>query len=318
MLSDILPRVAKDTGYHTTDNRVALLDLINRAAEQVYKMLECDNVLRETTLVVPPDKIVALPSFVGPLKGTRAHNVDIPFDRHALAQPRYTENTGRYLYTNWRELGVSSIHTSLSAVSKLTLITPTVEATPAIVTISGETADSDRINEAVTMDSVSEDTVKSFGPTIHSISSASARLYNITIYDASANELAVLKNTEYETKYKLVDVSTVFWGTDTSAGETLIDVLFKVPFCKFVNDTDKFAADGYDDAVYYFAMSLFFLPQQGKENIAIGFRSMAIAEISKINQHLEGKITKKVIFGRNPIYNYFRRVYQNAIISRTV
>lgn len=306
MLIDVLQRVAADAGYNPKQQRDSLLKLLNNAAKEVYNRLECNSVFREVTLVVAPNKLVSLPAFVGPLRGVRQHTSDIPFNLQAMAQPRYSSITWQYRYKNWREVGESPVHTYVSAVGPLTLSID--EADDSVVLISGETANAKRFEESVTMDDVSKTTTASFGPTIYNIMSQSEREGDITVMDMNNNEIAVLYNNQPRTRYKMIDVSQVFWSQDTSDGGTLVDVLYKEPLPKFVNDSDLFpAGDTYNDAWYAMCMHLHYLPQEGRQDDATRFLLEAMAMLTSVKDNNELQLEKHLNFGRNKFYGLFRR-----------
>ena len=316
MLINVLQRVAADAGYEPTQQRAALLKLLNNAAKEVYNRLECNRIFREVTLAVAPNKLVSLPAFVGPLRGVRQHTSDIPFDLHSMGQPRYSSTTWQYKFKNWRDVGESPVHTFVSAVGPLTLEID--EADNSEIIVSGETATSQRFEETVTMSSASVDTTTSFGPTIHNIASMSDRELNITISDMNGNEIAVLYNNQPRTRYTLIDVAQVFWSQDTSDGDSLVDVMYKEPLIKFENDGDLFpAGDYYDDAWYAMAMHLHYLPQENRNEDAQRFFFQCMAMLISAKDGNEQQLEKHLSFGRNKFYGLFKRrkYYPGAITN---
>lgn len=306
MLINVLQRVAADAGYEPTQQRAALLKLLNSAAKEVYNRLECNRIFREVTLAVAPNKLVSLPAFVGPLRGVRQHTSDIPFSLHSMGQPRYTNVTWQYKYKNWREVGESPVHTFVSAVGPLTLTID--DADDSEIIISGETATSKRFEEKVTMSATSVTTTASFGPTIYNIASVSDRELDITILDMNDNEVAILYNNQPRTRYTLIDVAQVFWSQDTSDGDTLVDVLYKEPLIKFEDDGDLFpAGDYYDDAWYAMAMHLHYLPQEGRTADATRFLQECMAMLVSAKDGNEQQLEKHLSFGRNKFFGLFRR-----------
>ena len=324
MLLNVLTSVAADTGYEPVQQRSTLLELLNRSAKDLYNMLECNKILRETTLVVPPDSVVALPSFIGELRGLRMHTNELPFDLHSMSAPRYVNNTLGYKYKNWRDLGDSCVNTLPSTVGVLKFTCPNVDNVSVLV--AGQTDKANRIEETVDLiaDPLGITTgaqgisTNLFGPRIDVISCFSNRTADITVKDANNVQIATLYNTDNKTRYKLVDVSQVFWTLDTSAGESFIDVLYKVPFYRLTKDTDSFfAGDDYDNAWYYYTMHHFLKVLQGREAEAQQMLAAAISAVQAAKDGSEQQIMKKLIFGRQKFYGIFKkyRYYPGSVTN---
>lgn len=304
MMLDVITRLSADAGYHLTQQRNSLVDLFNRACKEVYDKLECNRIYREITLVVPGNKIISTPSYVGAIRGMRAHAIDIPFDLHSLGQPRYTSTTWQYKWKNWRDVGESAVHTLPAVIGQLTISAPVVEG--AVIIINGDSGDAKRVEERVTISSSPLQTVTLFGLNIENIACFTERTADITIKDQNGNEIAVLYNTDNRTRYKLFDVSQLFWSQDTAAGETLIDVAYKIPLRIYLKDTDSFAAgDDYDNAIYYMAMYLHYKPMTDRKDDAANHRAEAFASMDSIKDSTESEEVKKVSFGRNKFYSLF-------------
>jgi len=306
MLIDVANRFCADAGYSYSEQRAAVLDILQRAADEIYKMLECNNIYRECTLVVPPNKIVSLPAFAGEIRGCRAHTSDMVFDTLSLASPRYVNQTWQYRVKNWREMAESPIQINLNAVAPLTIEAAVIEDTPVTLTIVGQTDNADRLVEEVLVDESPVVTTNSFGLQIYGISCRETRTGDISILDSDGVEVAKLLNTQESTRYRLVDVSQVFWSQDTSDGSSLIDFLYKVARIKFVNDADVFyAGNNYDDAWYYYAMYLFKNTKLNGTADAIKFYQQAVAACAKDKDSAEQQELRKISFGRNKFFSLF-------------
>src|SRR4051812_29212754 len=127
MIYNVLKAVAADTGLHPVDKRVSLISILNRAAKEMYNELECNKIYQETTLVVPVNKVISLPSFVGELRGMRTHTNEMPFDLESIGQPRYIKNTFDYRMKNWRDKGETACHTIPTDYAPLTIEATGVE-----------------------------------------------------------------------------------------------------------------------------------------------------------------------------------------------
>lgn len=323
MLINVLTRVAADTGFHPVQKRDALIALIQQAADELYDELECSKMYREVTLVVPPNAVVSLPSFIGELRGMRMNTSEIPFELANIGQPRYTNNTLEHWYKNWRDKGESPIHTVLSAIGQLTITCNNIESDPVTVYINGQTNIADRDEEQVLINITTKQTTKQFGPGIYTIGcSSDARTCDITIKDVNGNEIATLPSWNSETRYKIVDVSQIFWPLDTAAGESLIDVCYKVPKRKLYRDSDVFyAGSDYDTTWYNKAMYIHCKPLQNRTEEVAKYSAAVLASVTAAKESGEGQQKKKLNYGRNKFYGFFNRyrIWPGAItnIDRT-
>lgn len=307
MLLDVLTRVSSDTGYKTVQQRTALLSLLNSAAREMYDSLECNHIYREVTCVVPRDKLVSLPSLIGDLRGMRAHTEDVTFPLQSISAPRYVDNRWTYNVKNWRELGHSPVHTFIGEIGKLTIDAPIYNESANIL-LSGQSPGAERIEEEVPITLPSRQSNKQFGASMFMIASTNIRSCNITIKDVQGTEIAVLYNTENETRYLIVDVSRVFWSVDTLADESLIDICYKHPLWKFTKDTDTFPAGSrYDNCWYHLCMHKYFSPMENRRADASEERGLYMAAMIEAKAGAESGIEKRMSFGHNKYYDLFRR-----------
>lgn len=305
MLIDVLTRVCEDTGYHATQERSKVIKLLNAAAREMYQELDCNRIKREVSCLVGRNKIVALPSMIGELLGMRQHSSEVIIPLESMT-PRYASNTLSYKWKNWRDLGESPVHTLPASTDTLTFTAPLLES--AVVSVSGQTNNANSESESVTISASPTDTTKLWVPSgIKSITSVSTRTCDIAVEDADGNEVAVLYNNERRTRYRMVDVSELFWGTDSSDGDTIVDILYKEPLYYFTNDTDSFpAGDIYDEAWHARAMSLYYSPMAGRREDANRYRMISLNLLRNIKDGSEQGIIKKLEFGRN---KYMTRAY---------
>lgn len=309
MLYPVIKRVAADTGIDLVQDRNILVDYYNAACRIFHYELESNKMFREVTLVVPPDKIIALPSFIGEVKGIRIHSTEVLVPLQSLNVPRYTNSTLLYKIKNWRDLGDSPVQQNLTVVGPLTITCTAVETTPVTLKICGQTSAASRLEEDIVMDSTTKVTTNQFGPTIFSIACFGGRDSDITISDNQGNVLAVLGNKEEKTRYKIMDVSQIFWPmSDTIGGNFFADVLYKVPFLLAKNDTDTFSGgDDYDEAIYHMMLHLNYMSQGGKEQMAVAELGRATLLLKSVKDGVETGIHKKLNWGRNKFYGLFSR-----------
>lgn len=323
MLIDILQPFCADTGYDIVSDRSIALSYINRAAKEIYKSLEADAIMREVTLVVPTNQQVTLPPYIGHARGMRQvpictglnYGWGYNFPMNEIGSPRYLSNAWKDKWTGWRLKGKVPLSTSITNASLLTLTVSATETPNVEVVITGSTTNSQRISETVTMSATSVATTNSFA-TIDSIVCVDFRTYDITISDASGNELAILYNSEKQTRYLLVDVSQYSWVWYSDC-PSLVEVLYKAKFYNFINDTDEFAAEDYEEAIRCKAMEFYFAPQANKETQALGWRLASTQAINIATQCAEVGEQRKIVHAPNPVYTAFRRLRSGFARSLT-
>lgn len=309
MLLDVITRVAAETGIDLVQQRNVLVDYFNAASRIFHHELEANKMYREVTLVVPPNKIISLPSFIGEVKGVRVHTTEMLVPLQSMNVPRYTNSTLLYKIRNWRDLGDTPVRQNLVVISPLTITCPAIETTPITLKICGQTNAANKLEESVLINNTSVSTVNQFGPSIFSIACFDNRDNDITISDNLGNVLAILHNKELKTRYKLIDVSQIFWpASDTIGGQYFADVLYKLPFILCKNDTDSFSGgDDYDEAIYHMMLHLNFMTQGGKDQQAVTELGRATQILKSVKDGTEAGIVKKLNFGRNKFYGLFTR-----------
>jgi hypothetical protein len=115
-----------------------------------------------------------------------------------------------------------------------------------------------------------------------------------------------------------VDVSQIFWTLDTSAGDSLIDVLYKVPKQRYGRDSDSFyAGDDFDETWYNMAMYEYLKPIPNRLQDATTFLNLALTACKSAKDSAESGIVKKMSFGRNRFYNIFKkfRYYPGSVTN---
>lgn len=319
MLYSLLQRIASDTGLDATQQRSVIAGFINTAAKEMHTRLECNNVYRVVTLVVPTDRVISLPYYVGDLRGVKQHSNELMTKISNLGQPRFTKSTREYMVNNWTELGNSPLSANISTIGPLNLIANSVDNVP--VLINGNVAQADAFEESVLIDGVNKTTTHLFGPKINNIACFSPRTTDINIYDAGGKLISTLYVSQEATKFKIIDVSRWAFSSYETPSGNLMDVLYKVPFSPLVNDSDSFiAGDTYNDVLYHYAMYLFYLPQNGKEQDASIAKSQAFQSLVACKTEDEVGVIKKLNFGKCKFYglaNRFRTKLSNASVSDT-
>lgn len=305
MLIEVLTRISAETGLSATQKRATILAYMGQAADDMHKLLECTKIYREVTLVVPPNKVVTLPSFIGELRGLRMHTNELPFDVNSIAQPRYVSTTLAHKFKNWRDLGESALSQTLSAATRLDIVPAGNETTAATYKIAGPTVSSTYIEETV----IGAGTTANVFIDVTSFSSTNDRQFDTLLKEAGTNTIvSSLPNNQSKARYKWIDVSLIFWTIDTNDQGSLIDVLYKVPKTKLINDTDSFyTGEDYDEAWYSMSMYHYFRTIQNRLADAQTMRQSALAMLQTAKDSSEAGTMKKIQFGRNKFFGLFRK-----------
>lgn len=295
-LKTIETLVASNEGINTTLNaaqKARYRALINLAAEEIWESTDLPGCEKEVVLRVTADKEMALPSFVGELRGIRSLEDETRWNVTNM-RPRYSGNPWPDKWTGWRYKGMSAIQTEITNAAPLTVAIPVADATVTL-TITGSTANSNNIAETLTLSVVSQVTTNSFLQ-IHSITKNGYNDTDITVSDADGNVLAVVYNNYLKSQYVIVDVSAYpTYGTCVD-GLRLMECLYKMPLPTLINDNDEFPVYGYDKII---ADKTIQIIQEKKEPNALLMDAKIARNLANKVAGKEQAIEKKLQFGRS-------------------
>lgn len=302
MLSNILIDLALKMGADPIEDRVMLLRYINTAAKELYSSDDFPGCLREIILKVFPDKQIALPYYVGKLRSMREF---YSYDKLELLsmRPRYNYNPWPQVWKNWRLKGPSAIYRDITNAGIVTATIPGVDTLEFNVTFNGSTVESNAIadNLLFLVDDVTHNSTKSF-TSFNSITKDAKTTYDISILDMDGIEIAVIPNDRLESRYVIVDISALPLSGESPTGEKFVEVLYKASATNFINDSDVFPCEGFDDAIVYKALEFWTSEQPGMEK-------RALLQFQKTNQVVgdeirdtDGPLQKEIMFASNPYY----------------
>lgn len=305
MLSYIKSRYAGETGMSVSDDNSRLVQDINLAAKELYECTDLPGCLREVVLMVTANSIVSIPAQLGELRAVRGRTYkDQVFIRDM--RPQYCFNAWPQIEHTWREMGPSPLMLDITNVAPFTYAVHAVETTPVVVYVTGKTTDSDKIVDTITMSATSVVGAVSFTE-ITSINKISPCTYNVTITDASSNVMATLYNNQLNTRYNLVDVSRLPNVWETTDGKRYVEVLYKALFTPFVDDSDEFLCEGFDDAIVYKCLEIWSAGQQGMEQRTLLYYRKCLQKLNERIEHVQGPIYKQMNFGERPMLNLIPR-----------
>lgn len=308
-LIDILNEVARKSG-HDLDKaaeRANLVDEVNKAAREIYKSKDLPVVLKEVYVRSTANKELALPPFVGELRAIRSGCKDYCYDKWVLhtMYPRYTKVEWVNQWKNWRKKGESPVGIEWTETAPGTITYPVVDE-ELVITIVGETSNSNRATDNITIDAVSKNWTKTF-LNITRIAKNKITDYDVVLTDAAGNECAIIYADQLESRYQLVDVSeypSSGWGCCAcDDGTAIMEVLYKPILPYMYLDTDTFPVSGYDDVIILKTKQLLAEDEEGKEQRALLMDAKASRLIDEISGDKQGHIKRKMSFKRNPYFS---------------
>lgn len=295
-----------------------VLDLVNDAAREIYDKEETLDMLAEITTRVTDERELALPPYVGELKGARlarenygssASYVGHEHGKWSLLdmRPRYQIKEWRDLDKNLRLKGYSPLAYGVGAGTRLTFTLTISEPEAVYITIIGSTTEAYEHKEIVELSNCDEGvtTVATF-TAVDSIKKSKVTQGDILITDLGGNDLGVIYNTRKESSFLIAEVSQ--YPQFENREEQLLDVLYKKAFIPFTGDKDQeFIAYGFDDLIVDKAEFLDSLRQPGKTDYAKTLDSAFKRKMGNRNRNRTGAIRRGLQFRRNPIYGYAKR-----------
>lgn len=314
-LDYIIRRVAKYAGmtaYNTNlAQRAVLLDIINQAADEIYSRGDLPIQLREVYIRSTSNKELTLPTFVGELRAIRSSFWNDKWELQSMAQ-RYMQSEWKTTWKNWRIVGESPVNADIANASPGTIEIAAADPT-VVVTLVGETNDSNRAKETVILSSTSVAWTKSYFSYL--------RIYknkitdtNIILKDNAGLELAILYADQLESRYLIVDVSQYpdLTGSECPDGTYAMEVLYKPRRNILYYDEDCFPLDGYDNIIVLKAKQILTEDEEGKEDRAFLMHQKSEMRLTQTIEDKSGPIQKRVRFKRNSMLGLFSRRYPSG------
>lgn len=308
-LGYIFTKVAATAGVQPDSNpeqKARLLDIINQAATEVYETKDLPISLKELYLRANSNKELALPSFIGELRAIRSTLRDDAWELHDI-RPRYQAQDWNNEWKNWRIKGYSPYQTEITNSAPGVITYPEID-TELKVSIVGETANSNRAIDVITMDATSKNWIKTFTE-FTAIRKNKITDFNVTLTDADGNELAVIFADQLESRYIIVDISKYPNLKRCSDGNYIMEVLYKPRLPRLEKDEDSFPVDGFDDVIVLKTKQLIAEDLPGQEQRAVLMHEKAKEQISKKTIDKTGTLQTRMRFTRNKLFGQFNRNY---------
>lgn len=301
-LRDILLRAAPVIGMQITNTsgRLACVDRINAAARELYDSTDLAGCLREEVFETTRDqRMISLPWYVDKIRAVREYEAREKITTNDMRQ-RYQTNAAYMPMLSWRVKGFSPIQRDITNASLLTFTLATADSVEFGIIITGPTQHASIATETLTVE-IGETAVtstKAFtsDPELRAIRKSIANNVDITVTDASSNVLAVIPNTELESRYTLIQIGDT---EDNSTDSMCYEVLFKMRFTPFVSDYDEFPCRGFDDAIYWKVMEHYHSERQGQEQNAILAHQKCVEVVRQQNSNMSAGLKMSMDFGTN-------------------
>lgn len=290
-----------------TNQRSAMLRLLNEAAPELYNQADMVGSLEECLFKINGDQTVAFPVYVGDLRAARPYDTQVPIHINQM-RPRYNVVNWPDMWRNYRIKNKHPLHSSVRNESTVTVTVHAVENPPVEVTITGATEFSTNVSETLVMDATSKETSGIFVD-ISSFSKNRINNYNVTLSDADGEELAVIPNNQLESRYLWIDVSIFPWSNNDGGSPQAqwIEVLYKKRLTILSTDSDEFPAPGYDDVLVNKVLQLW-SEEQGKTDQALMYDAKATRTLARIHEN-ENRATEDVVaMVPNPADTLLQRV----------
>lgn len=280
--------------------RALLVDIINKAAEEIWKTTDLPGCLREVYVQTNPGDEIAMPPFIGSVRAMRDTTWKEPWPIFDM-RPRFHDNWWVNAWKNFRFKYFSPIKRQITNAAMPRASIEVIDS-DVKVTLVGSTLVSNRISETVTMDAVN----KQFANTFISYDSIQKNIvsdHNVIINDADGIELATIYNDQLESQYQIFDVSDYPWGYEVNT--RVMEVVYKMRLPKLQTDTDVFPVSGFDDAIIQKAKQLITEDRPGDENRAILMEQKTNKLVKNSMQDVDRTFRKKIRFAKNPLLGRF-------------
>lgn len=317
-LKAIIQDFCAHTGININDpiQKNFALTIINAAAEDLYTCDDPANCLREQLFMfdtTAPTNVrqLTLPYYVGNIRAVRQFNAGLQIQLHDM-RPRYA--TGGWHeqfgpeYLTWRFKGFTPLQRDIINEGPINFVSPVANDINFNITITGGNDQRSRFLETVNfpVGATSVSTTNAFSAgRVESIQKDIPTSYDISVTDVNDLELAVIPNSEILTKYQIFQISDfepIYIGNNQYT-----EVLYKLRFTPFKNDTDEFPSLGYDKAIYWKSLEHYFSRKEGKENLALLAHQKCTEVMENIGNDSEAGIEKEIDFGQNQYLNMFPR-----------
>lgn len=303
----VAPRIGATDVNNNPKLKIRVDALINQAAYEVYVETDLPGSLQECNIQVSADVTIALPQFIGPLKGIReifTAVANIPSRtrpwQQQLLMPRYTSDNWDKRWTKFTYRGYSAIETSITNAGPVTATMQTPDNS--VFYVLGSTINSNSTIDTITMNATSVVGSVNFS-SIKSIHRHDTIIENITLKDLNGVELAVLYNNFRASIYQIFDISQFPNVGNLDNNERCLEILFKEPLPLLKDDNDAFVVPNYDIIIGKKAVQLYQELQPGQEQAAMLADKRITRDINRQKAEVEGNVKQQFQIEEEALFN---------------
>jgi hypothetical protein len=270
MLKDMLEQVSDFLGWPNDEAvRADHIRQINNAAREVYAV-ESSLFLREQTFKIPSDcSVFTLPWHVGQVRAIRRLGYSEAQQVQDLA-PRY-QNTDTSQWTEkWRQIGHKTLANPMRMSERLLFTLQNTEDKDVRIKVSGKTATSSEVTETVVLQTNRLQVVSSQiwdGTQDPEGIVKEVTKHNLKVYgETSGDLLLTIPNRLERVKHIAIEIHP-------AKTDGCIDVCYKPVFMRYVEDTDEFLDDSFEQVVVWKVRENFL--SRSSEDTALGMTQYA-------------------------------------------
>jgi len=284
---------------------------VNDIAKEVYESRDIVGCLREQTFNVDTDaqtsSMISLPYYVDELRGLRYST---------LIGGKVTMNDMRPRYHSGHGWGANAFGMPYRVVreracykrdvanaSVVTFAMLVAETTDVVIHIVGETTNSGRVSETITIfaGSLSTSTTGNFVGVPENIEKESVNTQDIYVTDVDDVELAVIPNSELKPRYKWLEIADGNASmVPVNQTNSTVDILYKQRFTPYATLYDEFpCGDKADRAIFYAFAAWYEAQKPGSEGRAQGFLQASQQILDDIEMDSDAGRDMDIEFGNN-------------------
>lgn len=308
-LGRILYLVGSKMGLDSSQlsQRETMLRFVNEATMELYSQFDPPGSLMEQVVKVNGDQTCSLMNYVGQVRAIREAASMQVWHINQL-RPRYNEFNWKDMWRNYRLKDKQALQATVTNQSAGVLTVTGIEIPPIVVTLTGPIIGATSIQETVTMDAVSKNTVNNFTD-YTAVSKDRVNNYDVVLSDVDGKLLTTIPNNELFAEYQILDVSSCPWlPQNTSRLDNYVEILFKKKLTYLFNDNDTFPAyNDYDYTIVNKVMQLW-AEEQGKGDIAIAYDQKANRTNARINEDYNRATEDEISLRCNPHDTMLKRI----------
>lgn len=289
-----------------TNERSVLLRFLNEAARELYDQGDLPGSLWELPFKVNGDQTISLPWFVGGLRGIRELASMQAWHANQM-RPRYNQFNWPDMWRNWRLKNIQCLQATVTNQSVGVISAFAVEDPPIVVTLTGQTMNSNSITEIVTISAPTVNTENQFID-YYSVTKDRVSIYDITLSDVDGKVLTSIPNSELTAQYQIIDVSACPWlPNSVSSQDNYLEILYKKRLPYLTDDNQEFPAFGYDDVIVNKMMQLW-AEEQGKVDLANAYDAKATRTAGRKKEDQNRETEDVVALTSNPHDNMLKKI----------